>query len=319
MGKYILKRLLWMIVIVLGTAFIIFTILYFTPGDPAIVIAGGNASASDIALMRTKMGIDRPYLVQLGDYFYNTFIRFDFGNSWVYDKPVYQEMLVRLPRTILIGVCAMVLNLGLGLYLGIFAATHEGRWQDSLTMAIAMIFISCPDFWVALMMILLFSARLGWLPSYGIGGPQFYVMPIICSALGGIAVNARQTRASMLGVFREDYITTARAKGQREKMVVLKHMLPNALMPIITSIGAGFARIVAGSAVIESVFSVPGVGLYMLNAINMRDYPVVRACVLFFAVFTALVMLAVDLIFAFIDPRIKAQYSGGKARKAVKA
>lgn len=147
MGKYILKRLLWMIVIVLGTAFIIFTILYFTPGDPAIVIAGGNASASDIALMRTKMGIDRPYLVQLGDYFYNTFIRFDFGNSWVYDKPVYQEMLVRLPRTILIGVCAMVLNLGLGLYLGIFAATHEGRWQDSLTMAIAMIFISCPDFW----------------------------------------------------------------------------------------------------------------------------------------------------------------------------
>lgn len=319
MGKYILKRLLWMIVIVLGTAFIIFTILYFTPGDPAIVIAGGNASASDIALMRTKMGIDRPYLVQLGDYFYNTFIRFDFGNSWVYDKPVYQEMLVRLPRTILIGVCAMVLNLGLGLYLGIFAATHEGRWQDSLTMAIAMIFISCPDFWVALMMILLFSARLGWLPSYGIGGHQFYVMPIICSALGGIAVNARQTRASMLGVFREDYITTARAKGQREKMVVLKHMLPNALMPIITSIGAGFARIVAGSAVIESVFSVPGVGLYMLNAINMRDYPVVRACVLFFAVFTALVMLAVDLIYAFIDPRIKAQYSGGKARKAVKA
>lgn len=319
MEKYILKRLLWMIVIVLGTAFIIFTILYFTPGDPAIVIAGGNASASDIALMRTKMGIDRPYLVQLGDYFYNTFIRFDFGNSWVYDKPVYQEMLVRLPRTILIGVCAMVLNLGLGLYLGIFAATHEGRWQDSLTMAIAMIFISCPDFWVALMMILLFSARLGWLPSYGIGGPQFYVMPIICSALGGIAVNARQTRASMLGVFREDYITTARAKGQREKMVVLKHMLPNALMPIITSIGAGFARIVAGSAVIESVFSVPGVGLYMLNAINMRDYPVVRACVLFFAVFTALVMLAVDLIYAFIDPRIKAQYSGGKARKAVKA
>ena len=319
MGKYILKRLLWMIVIVLGTAFIIFTILYFTPGDPAIVIAGGNASASDIALMRTKMGIDRPYLVQLGDYFYNTFIRFDFGNSWVYDKPVYQEMLVRLPRTILIGVCAMVLNLGLGLYLGIFAATHEGRWQDSLTMAIAMIFISCPDFWVALMMILLFSARLGWLPSYGIGGPQFYVMPIICSALGGIAVNARQTRASMLGVFREDYITTARAKGQHEKMVVLKHMLPNALMPIITSIGAGFARIVAGSAVIESVFSVPGVGLYMLNAINMRDYPVVRACVLFFAVFTALVMLAVDLIYALIDPRIKAQYSGVKKRKAVKA
>ena len=187
MGKYILKRLLWMIVIVLGTAFIIFTILYFTPGDPAVVIAGGNASASDIALMRTKMGIDRPYPAQLGSYFYNTFIRMDFGNSWVYDKPVYQEMLVRLPRTILIGVSAMVLNLGLGLYLGIFAATHEGRWQDSLTMAIAMIFISCPDFWVALMMILLFSAKLGWLPSYGIGGPQYYVC-LLYTSPGGVAI-----------------------------------------------------------------------------------------------------------------------------------
>ena len=137
-------------------------------------------------------------------------------------------------------------------------------------------------------------------------------MPIICSALGGIAVNARQTRASMLGVFREDYITTARAKGQKEKKVVFNHMLPNALMPIITSIGNGFARIVAGSAVIESVFSVPGIGLYLLTAINARDYPVVRSCVLFFAVFTAVAMLLVDLVYAFVDPRIKAQYSSAR-------
>lgn len=312
MGKYILKRLLWMIVIILGTAFVIFTILYFTPGDPAIVIAGGSATAEDVARIRTIMGIDKPYLVQLGTYFYNTFIRFDFGNSWVYNKPVFQELMVRLPRTLIIGLSAMALNLVLGLLMGIFAATHEGKWQDSATMGAAMVFISCPDFWVALMMILLFSAKLGWLPPYGIGGPQYYVMPILCSALGGIAVNARQTRASMLGVFREDYITTARAKGQRERKIVFGHMLPNALMPIITSIGGGFARIVAGSAVIESVFSIPGVGLYMLSAINMRDYPIVRACVLFFAVFTAVTMLVVDLVYAFVDPRIKAQYSSSR-------
>ena len=214
-----------------------------------------------------------------------------------------------MPRTLIIGLSAMVLNLAFGLSLGIFAGTHEGKWQDSATMAIAMVFISAPDFWVALMMIVLFAAKLGWLPAYGIGGPQYYIMPIICASLGGIAVNARQTRSSMLEVFREDFVTTARSKGQAENVVVRKHMLPNALMPIITTIGIGFSRIVAGSAIIENVFSIPGVGLYMLNAINSRDYPAIRGSVLFFAAFTAVVMLLVDLVYSFVDPRIKAQYS----------
>lgn len=317
MWKYILNRLLWMIAILLGTSFVIFTILYFTPGDPAKIIAGSAASAADVENVRHLLGLDRSYLAQLGDFLYQTFIKFNFGNSWVYNKPVMAELAVRLPRTLLIGLLAMALNLALGLVLGIFAAVHEGRWQDSLTMGIAMIFISCPDFWVALMMILLFSAKLNILPAYGIGGPQYYVMPVICSALGGIAVNARQTRASILGVFRDDYITTARAKGVPEKKVIWKHMLPNALMPIITSIGNGFAKIVAGTPVIESVFSIPGVGLYLLTAINGRDYPVVRACVVFFAFFTAVAMLLVDLAYAFVDPRIKSQYSGGKKRAKV--
>lgn len=312
MGKYILKRCLWVIIIVLSAAFIVFTILYFTPGDPARILLGASASEADVANLRTELGLNRPYLEQLGDYFYTTFIKFDFGTSWVYGVPVFSELLNRLPRTIIIGVAAMVLNLLLGLVLGIFAGTHQGKWQDSLTMGIAMIFVSCPDFWVALMMIVLFSQKLGWLPAYGIGGIEYYIMPVICSAIAGIAVNARQTRSSMLEVFREDYITTARSKGQAENIVVRKHMLPNALMPIITTVGTGFARIVAGSAVIESVFSIPGVGLYMLNAINGRDYPAVRASVLFFAVFTAAAMLIVDLVYAYVDPRIKAQYSGGK-------
>ncbi len=318
MAKYILNRLLWMIVIVLGTSFIIFTILYFTPGDPARVVAGGSATAAEVENVRHMLGLDRSYWAQLGSFFYDTFIKFDLGDSWIYNKPVLDEMLVRLPRTLLIGICAMVLNLAAGLLLGIFAATHEGKWQDSVSMTIAMVFISCPDFWVALMLILLFSARLHLLPAYGIGGPQYYILPIVCSALGGIAVNARQTRASILGVFREDYITTARAKGQTERKVVWKHMLPNAMMPIITSIGNGFARIVAGTPVIESVFSVPGLGLYLLTAINTRDYPVVRACVIFFALFTALAMLLVDLAYAFVDPRIRGQYSGRKKKAAKK-
>lgn len=318
MVKYIINRLLWMIVIMLGASFIIFTILYFTPGDPAVILAGNSATAAEVENMRHILGLDKSFLAQLGDFLYKTYIKFDLGNSWVYNKPVLDEMVVRLPRTLLIGLCAMALNLTLGLLMGIFAATHEGKWQDSLTMGIAMIFISCPDFWVALMMILLFSAKLNWLPAYGIGGPQFYVMPILCASLGGIAVNARQTRASMLGVFREDYITTARAKGLAENKVVYHHMLPNALMPIITSIGNGFSKIVAGTPVIESVFSVPGVGLYLLTSINSRDYPVVRICVIFFAFFTALSMLLVDLAYAFVDPRIKARYSGSRKKVSSK-
>ncbi|MGM9538731.1 MAG: ABC transporter permease [Candidatus Onthomonas sp.] len=314
MGKYIVKRLLWLIVIIFATAFLIFTILYFTPGDPARYLMGTTATEADYAALHTQLGLDDPYLVQLGRYFYQTFVQFDFGTSWVYKVPVYQELIQRLPRTLIIGLSAMVLNVIIGISLGIFAGTHGGKWQDSATMAIAMVFVSCPDFWVALMMILLFTSKLKLLPAYGIDSWKCYIMPIIASSLGGIANNARQTRSSMLEVFRADFITTARAKGQAERKVVYQHMLPNALMPVITALGNGLSRIVAGSAVIESVFSIPGVGLYMLSSINNRDYPAVRACVLFFAVFATLIMLLVDLVYAFLDPRIKAKYASGGRR-----
>jgi peptide/nickel transport system permease protein len=314
MAKYLVKRFLSMIIVLVATAFIIFTILYFTPGDPARALLGTSATADDIAKFREELGLNKPYFVQLGEFFYNSFIKLDFGKSWVYGVPVFDEILRRLPRTLIIGVSAMVLNLAFGLVLGIFAGTHESRWQDSFTMGITMVFVSCPDFWVALMMIILFSLKLGWLPAYGIGGIQYYIMPIICAALPGIAVNTRQTRSSILEVCRADFVFTARAKGQAEKLIVRRHMLPNALMPIITTIGTGFARIVAGSPVIETVFSIPGVGAYMLSAINGRDYPAVRASVLFFAAFTVVSMLVVDLVYAYVDPRIKAQYSGGRRK-----
>lgn len=312
MARYVLYRCFWMTVTVLATAFIIFTMLYFTPGDPAQVMLGATATPAELAKLRAELGLDRPYLVQLGDFLYKSFVKLDFGTSWVYGVPVFQELLSRLPRTMAIGVGAMVLNVCLGLLLGIFAGTHQNRWQDSLTMAIAMVFVSAPDFWVALMMIVLFALKLRWLPPYGIGGPEYYVMPIVCASLGGIAVNARQTRSSILAVSREDFVITARAKGQSERAIVQKHMLPNALMPVVTSLGTGFARIVAGSPIIESVFSIPGVGLYMLNAISGRDYPAVRGSILFFTVYTAVVMLMVDLVYAYVDPRIKAQYSSSR-------
>lgn len=312
MYKYVLKRLFWTVVIVIAAAVVIFTVLYFTPGDPASLMLSPEATEEQIMELRVKLGIDKPYLAQLGTFLYNSFLHFDFGVSWTYSVPVMDELLNRLPYTLLIGVLSMVLSVSLGVILGIFAAIHQGKWQDSLAMVIAMIFVSCPPFWVALMMILLFSVKLNILPSYGIDTWTCYIMPIIACAIGSVAINARQTRSAMLEVKRADYITTARAKGQSEDVVIKKHMLPNALMPIITSVGGGFSRIVAGSTVIESVYSVPGVGLYLLTAINSRDYPVVRGCVLFFAVFTSLSMLLVDLIYAYVDPRIKAQYTSGK-------
>ncbi len=312
MSKYVIRRLLMMIVIVVCAGIVVFTLMYLAPGDPARILLGGEATSEVLAQKRAALGIDKPYLQQLGTYLYDTFLRFDFGISWVYDVPVMSELSQRLPRTLAIGIFAMILNVAVGIFLGIKAATHEGKWQDSATMAVAMVFISLPDFWVALMLILLFCLNLGWLPAFGLDSWKCFVLPVICSSFGGIAVNARQSRSAMLEVIRADYITTARAKGQKEKVVVRKHMFPNALMPIITSLGNGLANIVAGSAVIETVFTIPGVGAYLLTGLNSRDLPVVRGCVVFLALFSGMAMLLVDLAYAFLDPRIKAQYAGGR-------
>lgn len=315
MSRYILRRILGMVVILWCAGLVIFTLTYLVPGDPASLLLGKEASAETIEIKRHVMGLDQSFLAQLGTYMYNTFIRFDFGDSWVFSSSVLAEMLVRLPRTLIVGLTAMLLNVIVGTLLGIFAGTHESRWQDSLVMILAMVFVSAPDFFVALLMILLFSLKLNWLPAYGIDSWQCYVMPILASSLGGIAINARQARSAMLEVIRADFVTTARAKGQKEKLIVRRHMLPNAMMPIITGVGGGLATVIAGSPVIESVFSIPGIGAYLLSGVNQHDFPVVRACVIFFALFASVAVLIMDLCYAFLDPRIKAQYSKGKRVK----
>lgn len=315
MGRYVLKRLLWVIVILLAAGIVAFTLMYLTPGDPAELMLGSEATEEVLAAKRAELGTDQPYIVQLGAYMYNAFLRLDFGNSWRYRVNVMSELGTRLPRTLIIGGFGMLLNVIFGTLLGIYAATHEGKWQDSLTMVIAMVFVSAPGFWVALMAQLLFSKQLGWVPPTGISTWQCYILPTLCGALGGIAINARQSRSAMLEVIRADYITTARAKGQKEKIVVRRHMLPNAMMPIITGVGGGLSMIVAGSPVMEQVFSIPGVGQYMLAGVNQRDRPVVCGCVIFFAGFTGIAILIMDLCYAFLDPRIKAQYARGRKVK----
>jgi peptide/nickel transport system permease protein len=311
MYKYVLKRLFWMIIIMLGVTFVIFTITYFIPGDPAQTLLGNTATDAEIAAKRTALGLDKPYVVQLLNYFAHV-IRLDFGQSWCYNVSVSGELLNRLPVTILVGGLAMLIQVIIGIPLGVFAAVHQGKWQDNLSIAISMVLVSVPDFWIALMMIVLFSVKLGWLPPMGTANWKCFIMPVIAAGIGGIANNARQTRSSMLEVFRADFVTTARAKGQKENIVIWKHMFPNALMPIITMVIGGLGRIVGGTAVIETIFTIPGCGLYLLNGINMLDYPIIRGATIILALFSAVAVLLMDIVYAYVDPRIKAQYISGR-------
>lgn len=315
MSRYIYKRLLLMIPVVIMVALLIFTIMYFTPGDPAIIILGPNASLEQLATKRAELGIDQPYLVQLWNYLKNVFIRFDFGNSFINGRSVSSQIMERFPRTLMIAALSVLLSIVAGVPLGIVASVHQYTWKDNASMFAALIAASMPGFWIAQMMSLLFALKLGWLPATGIDSWKCYILPVVANAIGGIAAMARQTRSSMLEVIREDYITTARAKGQIERKVIYHHALRNALIPIVTCAGGAFGFQLGGALVVETVFSIPGLGKYMMDAINQRDYPSIRGTVIFLAIAFSIVMLAVDIMYAFIDPRIKGQYQSKKRGK----
>jgi len=319
MSKYIIKRLITTIFIIVGAAILIFTILYFVPGDPARILLGSEASEADVEAKRQLLGLTDPYLVRLVRFLKDTFLHFDLGTSWFTDISVNKELAVRLPRTLLLGTLFVVLSSAIAIPLGISAAIHQNQWQDRLCMVIAMILTALPDFWLALMLVLVFSLKLGWLPAFGIESWQCFILPVIAGSLRSIGNLARQTRASMLNVTRSDFVVTARSKGVPEERVIRRHMLPNALIPIITTIGGTFASCIAGTVIIEQVFSIPGIGTYMTNAVSSRDCPVVQGCVVILAIFIALIMLVVDLIYGFVDPRIKAQYVAQSKKKGGKA
>lgn len=308
MGKYILKRLIMTILVVISAAFIIFTIMYFIPGDPARLLLGTDATAAQVEAKREMLGLNQPYLVRLWEFLSDAFLHFDLGTSWVTNIPIVESLSQRLPRTFLLGVLCVVTSTAVGIPIGIVSAVNHHKWQDRTFMVIAMACISMPDFWFAMMLTIVFSLKLNLLPSFGIGSWQCYILPVISGSIQGIGNLARQTRSSMLEVYRSDYVITARAKGVPEGKVIRKHMLSNALIPIITTIGGLFGSAICGTIVIEQVFSIPGVGTYLSNAINTRDYPVLQGSVIIMSVIVALIMLVVDLVYAWVDPRIKAQY-----------
>ena len=308
MGKYIAKRILWLIPVIVGVTFLIFTIMFFIPGDPVAIMLGSSATQAEIEQAREMLGLNGSYLHRFWNYASGVFLRFDLGTSFQYGTSVTADMLTRFPRTFALAVASMLISICVGVPLGVIAATHQNTVSDRASMIIAMFGVSMPSFWLAILLVLLFSMKLGLLPSYGIGGLKFYILPAIANSFGGIAGFARQTRSSVLECIRADYVTTARAKGVSEKKVLMGHILPNSMIPIITYAGTQFSGLLGGAIVIENVFTIPGIGTYMVQAINYRDYGAVQGSVIFSAITFSVVMLIVDVIYAYVDPRIKAQY-----------
>ncbi len=313
MWKYVGKRLLQMIPILVVVAILIFTLMYFVPGDPIQILLGDSATPVQIDDARARLGLDEPYVVRLKDFVVDL-CHFDFGESYMTGTNVGRELITRFPNTLILALFCVAVSLVFGIPIGIHCALRADKLPDRVWLFVTMLCSSMPNFWLALMLVLLFSLRLGWLPSNGIGGWKYFVLPIIANSIGSVAGIARQTRSSMLETIRSDFVTTARSKGLSEKAVILKHALPNALIPIITIAGGHFGFMLGGTTVIESVFSIPGIGNYMLTGINNRDYPVVQGGIIYIAFAFAIMMLITDLVYAFVDPRIKEQYISGKKK-----
>lgn len=317
MTRYIFRRILWIIPIVLGVSILVFTLMTFCPGDPAQIALGATATQESMDLFKEAIGLNKPFVVRLGKFLSDTFFRFELGKSWMSQASIKASIIDRLPRTFALSIVTLALSVAIGIPLGIMAAVNQGKLGDNISMAFALVGASIPNFWLALLLILLLSVKLDWLPAMGIGGIEYYIIPALAGCTGGIAAFARQTRSSMLDVIRSDYITTARSKGVPEMLVITKHALKNALTPIITMIGTRFGLMLGGTMIIETIFGIPGMGTLIIGAVNNRDYPVVQVGSIFLAIVFSVCMLLVDLLYAAVDPRMKAQYK--KSGRKVKA
>ncbi|NCB62125.1 MAG: ABC transporter permease [Clostridia bacterium] len=314
MLKYIGKRLLMLIPVMLGVTFIIFAMLALTPGDPAVQILGTDATPEQIEELREELGLNDPFILRYVRYVWDA-LHGDLGTSYVTKQPVAKELMERFPTTLLLAVLCTMVGAVIGIILGIVSAVKQYTIFDNISRVLALAGISIPSFWLGLMLIILFAVNLQWLPSSGFYGPRYWILPSITVGLVQAATVMRQTRSSMLEVVRQDYIRTARAKGQTELKIIISHALPNALIPIITVLGIQFGHGLGGAIISEQIFSIPGIGKFMVDAINARNYPVVQGGVLMIAITFSLVNLLIDLLYAFIDPRIKSLYAAKKQKK----
>lgn len=315
MIKYVVKRLVYMIPVLFGVSFLVFAILSLTPGDPGSIILGITAKPEDIAALNAEFGYDKPFLIRFFDYIGDVIFHFDLGISYQSREPVVDDIIARFPNTLLLAVLSMSAASIIGISLGIISAIRQYTALDQTLVVVALVFASIPGFWLGSMLMLLFSMQLGILPSHGASSLKHFILPTITVCMTSAAGLLRLTRSAMLETIRQEYIRTAKAKGASQKRIIWKHALRNAMLPVVTTLGTSFGASLGGAIIAETIFAMPGMGTLITTAIRQKDIPVVMGSTLFLAVLFSLVILIVDVLYAFIDPRIKAKYeNGGKKR-----
>jgi len=307
MHKYILRRILMMFPVLLGVMFVIFTLVYITPGDPATIMLGERAPPEAIEALRRDMGLDRPFLVQFAGYV-SRVARLDLGTSFFSGRPVFDELSFRFPSTALLAGMSLLVAILIGIPMGVICSIRHNSVFDNIATVLGLIALSVPNFWLGLMLMLLFSVNLGWLPVSGFTTPLHWILPSFTIGLSLAGEFMRFTRSSMLEVIRQDYIRTAWAKGQKESAIIVRHALKNALIPVITVIGLSFGGLMGGAVLTETIFAIPGVGGFTFQSILSRDHPIIQGGVLMIAVIFSFVNLVVDILYGFVDPRVRSQY-----------
>ena len=308
MLRYIGKRILMMIPVLIAVSFVVYYLMDLAPGDIISAMAPQDATPEQIEQMREELGLNGTLIERYFRYLGNL-LKGDMGMSLSLKRPVAEVFFERFPATLKLALAATVVALVISIPLGIAAATHHRSLLDGFSMVTAMLGVSMPGFWLGLLLIMWFSLKLGWFPSGGDGSFKYLVLPAIALGAGQAGSLTRITRSSMLDVIRQDYLRTARAKGVSEKNVIRKHALKNALIPIITVFGSTFGNLLGGAVAIETVFSWPGIGRLTVSAVNQRDITLATGCIIMFTVILTVTMLVVDIVYAYVDPRIKAQYS----------
>ena len=310
MLKYIVKRILMLIPVLLGATFIVFTVMDMTPGDPAVSKLGVDATAEQIEELRESMGLNDPFLLRYGRFIWNL-VQGDLGTSYKNDLDVMEQIMQRMPYTFLLSFAALLFAIIVGIPAGIISARQQYTVSDSCTMVMTLVGSSAPHFWLGLMGVIVFAVKLGWLPAaYSASGSLALgiVLPMLTLGMNSTALVTRMTRSAMLDVMNQDYVDTARAKGVSEKTVIFQHMLRNALIPIITVLGLQFGSLLGGAVTTETIFAWPGIGRYIVESISNKDTPCVLGAVVMLAIIVTVINLLVDIIYAFVDPRIKSQY-----------
>ena len=313
MGKFILKRLLYMIPVLLGVAFLVFAILSLTPGDPGTIILGITAKPEDIASLNEQFGYNKPFLIRFLSYIKDIVLHFNLGVSYQTREPVINDIMAKFPNTLKLTIFSMSLSAIIGISFGIISAVKQYSALDHICVVTALVFACIPGFWLGLMLMMLFSLKLGWLPSYGAESLKNFILPTLTVSMTSAAGLLRLTRSAMLETIRQEYIRTAKAKGASKKRIIIKHALRNALMPVVTTLGTSFGASLGGAIIAETVFAMPGMGTLITTAIRQKDIPMVMGSTLFLAVLFSLIILLVDILYAVIDPRIMDKYKkGGK-------